>query len=93
MHVHVHCYMLHCLSITLLFFSWLKEFSISIASERKQRKLAKEILGTNLQMERCPFTFTSENGKGEEIREAPFVFTPNLVQRVADLLANNDRYV
>lgn len=68
----------------------MKEFRIEIASERKQRKLAKEIIGENVKAERAPFTF-SKDGGGEEIREVPFVYVPNLIQKVADLVAHNER--
>ena len=45
------CTLLHVtlfVNHTSVFSAGLTEFSVSIASERKQRKLAKEILGTNL---------------------------------------------
>ena len=80
-------YTLYC-----IIYSWLKEFKIELASERKQRKMAKEIIGDNLQAEKAPFTF-SKDGGGEEIREVPFVFVPNLIQKVADLVAHNERYI
>ena len=69
---------------------WLKEFQISLASERKQRHLAQEIIGDNLHAENAPFSF-SKDGGGEEIREVPFVFVPNLVRKVADVVAHNER--
>ena len=70
---------------------WLKEFQISLASERSQRQLAREIIGDNLQAEKAPFSFTKDGG-GEEIREIPFVFVPNLIRKVADVVAHNERY-
>ena len=71
-------------------YSWLKEFHIEIASEKKQRQMAREIIGENLQAEKAPFTFHKDGG-GEEIREVPFVFVPNLIKKVADLVAHNER--
>ena len=53
--------------------------------------MAQEIIGDNLQAERAPFSF-SKDGGGEEIREVPFVFVPNLIRKVADVLAHNERY-
>ena len=68
-------------------FRWLKVFHVSLASERRQRTLAKEEVGENLAAEMAPFTFSA--GGGEEIREAPFVYVPNLIARVADTLTHN----
>lgn len=68
-------------------FRWLKVFHVSLASERRQRTLAKEAVGENLAAEMAPFTFSA--GGGEEIREAPFVYVPNLIARVADTLTHN----
>ncbi|CAI8026821.1 hypothetical protein GBAR_LOCUS15372, partial [Geodia barretti] len=39
---------------------WLKMFHISLASERKQRSLAKETVGDNIAAEMVPFTFPAE---------------------------------
>jgi hypothetical protein len=54
-------------------------FHVSLASERKQRTLAKE------SAEIVPFTFPAE-GRGAEVHEAPFVYIPNLIARVSDTL-------
>ena len=59
-------------------------FNVSLASERKQRKLAKELIGENLSAEMAPFMFSSDNGV--EFRETPFVFVPNIIARVVDKL-------
>ena len=56
---------------------------MSIASEVKQRAMAKEIVGDNLTAERGAFTFPQGKG-GEIIREAAFVYCPNLTAKVAD---------
>ena len=60
-------------------------FHISLASERKQRSLAKETVGDNIAAEMVPFTFPAE-GRGAEVHAAPFVYVPNLIARVSDTL-------
>lgn len=60
-------------------------FHISLASERKQRALAKESIGDNITAELVPFSFPAE-GRRVEIKEAPFVYVPNLIARVSDSL-------
>ena len=69
----------------------MKKFKIHLASEKKQRILAQDITGNNIEAEKAPFLFSREGG-GEEIREVPFVYVPNLVRKVADLLMHNERY-
>ena len=49
------------------------------------------IVGDNFHAKNAPFSFSNDGG-GEEIREVPFVFVPNLVRKVADVVAHNDRY-
>ena len=70
---------------------WLKEFKVSLASERKLRMLAKEVTGDNLTSEEAVFSFPLDGG-GEEIRVAPFVYVPNLITKVTDRLQENERY-
>ena len=60
--------------------------NVSIASERQQRKLAKEILGDNLVAEKGAFTFPSDDGG-----EVPFVYFPNFIATVADLVERRER--
>ena len=62
-----------------------------MASERKQRKLAIEVLGDNLTVEKVAFTFPAEGG-GTEVKDAPLAYAPNLVRKVADLIAYHTRY-
>ena len=69
-------------------YRWFKSFNVSIASERQQRQLASEKTGDNLVAEKGAFTFTT--GKGQEIREVPFVYSPNLMRVIADLVEKND---
>lgn len=59
-------------------------------SERKQRKIAKTIIGDNLIAEKGAFTFPNDGG-GEIVREVPFVYVPNLVAKSADLVTAHQR--
>ena len=59
---------------------------VSLASENEQRELAKE-LETPVVSEMVPFTF-SVDGR-EQIKEAPFVFVPHLINHVKDLLSHH----
>ena len=77
------------MKLTLL--RWLKTFNVSMASERKQRKLAKEVLGENLTVEKVAFTFPVDGG-GTEVKEAPMAYAPNLICKVADLIEYHTRY-
>jgi len=60
---------------------------VSLASERKQRTLAGEVVGDNITAEMGPFTFPTDGGE-EEIWEAPFVYVPNLIVKIADTLTH-----
>ena len=70
---------------TLMKLRWLKELHISVASEARQRQMAKGIVGDNLVAEKGAFTFPLEKG-GEEIKEVPFVYSRNLVATVSDTI-------
>ena len=59
--------------------------NVSVASEAKQREMAKGIVGDNLVAEKGPFTFSLEKG-GEEIKEVPFVYCRNLIASVSDTI-------
>ena len=59
--------------------------NISVASEAKQREMAKHIIGDNIVAEKGPFTFPLEKG-GEEIKEVPFVYCRNLIASVCDTI-------
>ena len=67
-----------------------ESLNISFASEKKQRTLANDLVGDNITAEKGAFSFTVD--KGEEIREAPFVYCTNLMPRVADTIHNHERY-
>ncbi len=59
-------------------------FNISIASERQQGKPAKGNISDNLVAERGAFNFSTDYG--EEIWEVPFVYSPNLMITIAELV-------
>ena len=54
---------------------------MSIASEHSQRKLAKTIVGDNLVAEKGAFSVSTDHG--DEIREVPFVYYPNLIAKIS----------
>ena len=56
---------------------WFKAWGVSIASERKTRSRAKELVGDHLVAETAPFTFSLKKG-GEEIRSVPYVYVSSL---------------
>ncbi len=58
-----------------------------LASEKKQRVLAKGLLGDNLEAETAPMTFALK--PAGEIRAVPLVFVPNLQDKVLSLLDQN----
>jgi hypothetical protein len=68
---------------------WFKSMNVHIASERKQRKLAKEVVGDNMLAENGAFTFATD--KGEEVRQVPFVYVPNFMAKVADVVSQYER--
>ena len=61
---------------------------MSITGERKQRSLAKGIVGENLKAERAPFSCDKD-----EFREVPFVYRPNLIEAIADTVDQHEGYV
>ena len=70
----------------------MKAWGVSIASERKQRALSKELVGSNLASEAALFSFPMESC-GEELRPAPLVYVPDLSGKIFQLLEQNDRYL
>ena len=62
-----------------------------MASEKRQRGLSRQQLGTNLTGEAAPFSFPSKQG-GEDLRPAPLVYVPDLVAKVLQVLEQNERY-
>ena len=48
-------------------------------------------MGDNRAAEKGAFTFTQGKGGGEVVREAPFVYSPNVIAKVADCVEHNKR--
>ena len=63
---------------------------ISVASERKRRDLAKDVVGENMVAGMGAFSFRADGG-GEEIREVPYVHVPNLIKKAADVVEEHRR--
>ncbi len=61
-----------------------------LVSEGKQRALAATVTGDNLRAELGAFSISHTNG--DEIREVPFVYVPNLIAKVADMVSTYERY-
>ena len=74
-----------CIGIRLL-----KESGVSLASEVSMRKITDEMIGDNLEGEVASFSFNLPSG-GEEIRGAPLVYVPNLIQKIIQTLDELDR--
>ena len=51
--------------------------------------MANEIVGDNIKAEKGAFTFSY--GKGDKIRDAPFVYCPNLISKVPDMVRHHER--
>lgn len=64
-------------------------WGVGIASERKMRIQATELVGDNLQAELVPFSFLHKDG-GEVIHDAPCAYIPHLWQKIKDLLDHDD---
>lgn len=60
-------------------------WGIGIASERKMRIQANELVGDNLSAELVPFSFPHKDG-GEIIKDVPYAYIPCLWRKVNDLL-------
>eukprot|EP00731_Ephydatia_muelleri_P010459 Em0005g1045a len=69
----------------LLLSRWLAHSGVHLASEKRQRLIAKEVIEDNLEAEIAPF-FLSRPSYEDEIRAAAYVYTPNLIQK--DSIAN-----
>lgn len=69
---------------------WLGAWKIKLDSEAKERSLAKELVGGNIESESIPFTFSIDGG-GEEVRKAPMAYIPDLVSKVIQILDQNDK--
>lgn len=69
---------------------WMAAWNIYVASETKERALAKELVGPNLAAEAMPFTFPLEGGT-EEVKKAPMAFVPDMISKVIQLLDQNEK--
>ena len=54
------------------------------------RHISSQIVGDNLKGEIAPFSFPIPSG-GKEIKGAPLVYIPQLVDKVVQLLEGNER--
>ena len=72
-------------------YRWFKAHGIVVPSEKRQRKLSSDLLGTNLTSELAPLSFPLKYG-GEDFRPTPLVSVPDLVEEIFHLLDQNDRY-
>eukprot|EP00731_Ephydatia_muelleri_P030472 Em0021g995a len=70
---------------------WLKSSGICLAGEERMRHISSQIVGDNLKGEIALFSFTIPSG-GEEIKGAPLVFIPRLVDKVVQLLDGNESF-
>ena len=67
----------------------MKSWGVSIAGEQKMRAVSEDIIGENLKADTVPLTFRLKDG-GEEILPAPIAYTPNLWQKIEDMLNSSD---
>ena len=51
--------------------------------------MAKDFAGENYMVENVPFSFNVDSSV--VIREAPFVYVPNLIQKLADVVASHEK--
>ena len=68
----------------------MKEWGIQIASEKKLRKRAAELIDNDLIGETAMFFFSLKSG-GEEMKSSPIVYIPHLKNKIIDLLEKNDK--
>ena len=68
---------------------WMTSLGVQISSEKKMRKISKELIGENLAGEATPFYFSTKHGI--DILPAPHVYIPDLVAKVFEHLEQNER--
>ena len=66
-----------------------KTLNVSIASENIQGKLAQTITGDDLIAEKGAFSISNDRGD----QRIPFVYHPNFIVKVTDLVNQHDRQV
>jgi hypothetical protein len=69
---------------------WLKEWRVSVSSERQQRSVARRLLGDNLVAEAALFSFPHPEC-GEQLKAAPLVYVPNLTLAVVNMLEEKEK--
>ena len=62
---------------------------IQLASERRVRRLSQEMLGDNLAATEVPLSQPLRFGV--DLKVSPLVYVPDLVERILQLLEQNDR--
>ncbi len=72
---------------------WLNQWGISLTSEKKQRVVARQLLGDNLESEAVPLTFPLKKTGGEEVRATAYCYVPDLIRKVIDLTEEKDKWV
>ena len=76
----------------MLTYRWLGKWHLKMDSEAKERELCKELVGDDIESEAVPLTFSIDGGRGgEEVRQAPMAYLPDLVKKVVQLLDQNDK--
>ena len=73
----------------LLICRWLGKWGLKLPSEGRMRCAAKQICTDNIMSENVVLTFPVQGG--EELKAAPIVYTPNIIERVMSLLDEYDR--
>ena len=64
---------------------------MKIASEKEMRAESDALVGNNLTTHLAPFTFALKDGKHTvEIRNKAISYTPDLWQKISDMLSFND---
>ena len=76
-------------TLIIYYHSWFKTFNVHIASEARLRKMSQEIIGTEPISERAAFSFKVDKHTNE-IREVPFVYYPNLIAKVSDVIHQHE---
>ena len=58
----------------------MNEWGLPIASEKRMRKVASELIGDNLEAELAPMSFSHKGG--EVIKEAPIAYISRLWEKI-----------
>ena len=65
----------------------MNKWGLTIASEKRMRKVASELVGDNLEAELALMSFSHKDG--EVIKEAPIAYISHLWEKIVDLLNQN----